>query len=652
MSLFRFTLGSYTLLEDQPHGWDKLELNIKRDGVFNAMYITYTNDLIFWGEGWDFCKNIIDTQGICGIVDVLIEVDRDHNGQYKTLFSGIADFTDAKIDYERCEITLVVKDNIIMKLLSDRIAHDVGYNNAFRNGWENRTVGDDPIDININDDGSIVSTTNISAVTRGNIARAIDLHLTVTGGAAQYNGLRWGYKIIDALREHIAVMTDNQVSVESDFFTQNSYTNEHWLVSVDKTTMGAGDIYTIRYKNAYGQLIEPLAVNFTTNADTTLQLIADALLLHSELDRAISIYLNTAVDFASDTFSYSVIDTVSTPATITAQSFTPVTGFTITCNNSVVFTITKTQSITYGMANLFMAYNSELSGYFYGGKSVVSFEQLFKMLDSHFNLGMSLQSVGGNFILRIEPKSYFFNNPEIMDIGGVMNIKSSANKDMTIKNLTVGNIASDYYGFGTGKKQTWTVNQCETGDNDKSSEANFDIGSIGDQIPLSGVAQFTGPASRYQDAVTFIIIEPSDINYGLYGNMTNPSCSAAMYPVKVINSSLFSSAPSCTIYGYNAGLINYWAVYNHLFIIAGDPKTWITSSFFTYLRIIKNTDDAIFRMDYEFDGILTDAAIQAIFNQPIGSIGFSKDPSNHLSKGIYELKWSAISGAANFKLFG
>jgi len=650
MSYYRFTLNDFVLLEDQPKGWDQMKINIKRDSFYNALYLMYMSDLTFWGEGWNFCKNIIDTVGICGKIDVLIEVDRAHNGQYKTLFEGVADFTEADIDYDKCEIRVTVKDDFMLKTLVDRSPWALEYTNQNWNVKKSLTHNGSDVDIEINDNGVM---TNISSLGYS-IARDVQIFDITTGvdipalwpfdsykvWAMNYTFnytvpyTRSAYKVIDALRYHLAIMTDNLVTVESDFFSNVSYQEEIWEIDFAATTINATTSIFVEYYNAYGRSINFL-VPYNTSRAQTIQDVADKLLEWTDFDTIGQPIMTMQWAFGNDKFAF--VDT-GTADKIFAHSFLPFNLVRVEVMTAVPLldefaVLTKTQEITYGMANLFMGFDKEIAGdprqnVF----ATVTFDQLFKALDSHFDLGQALIAIGnGQYELRIEPKSYFYSQPEIIDVGGIINVKSEPNKDLFIKGIVVGDKASDVVGSLAGKKQAWAVDDCDPGQEDHTTELSYDAANIG-------------------HGITFFLVKPDEINYGIsFG-----TCNAERYQCRIMNSNGAPSAPYYDMWKYNAGMMNYWSVVNHLFRIAGSPQTAYTepiTPFTPYVWIVNNNDDAKNRLSYEFETILTDNEIQVIKNVPFGSVGF-ETKTEHLSKGIYEMEWDVNTGKTKFTLFG
>lgn len=649
MSIYRFSIDEFTILESQPIGWENMELNIARDSWAKGLFITYLSDLTLWGDGWDYCAVQLDVNGLCSTITMLIEVDRAHNGKFKTLFNGYGDFSEAKIDHEKCQITFNFKDNLIMKQLRDAWDHSVWISNPLVESIGAITLDGSILKIDVNDDGTIIPF--------GSCCRRVDYHSVINGTYVDPSLGTFSYKVIDLLNYIMGIISNMKVKVVSDFFTQTSYQCERWDIHISSGTIGPGDSVTINFKSGYAFTYTTFGLLFITNELTTLQSIATTLLQNMDLGNVSFANAQRVVYEFFDNTKFSAADAafVSGANRIIAESFIPITDFTITCSNpAVIFSVTQTQEITYGMKNLFAGFAHELSGLSTtdGVDKTLSFKTLFDALDARFCLGMALQSIEGiNYELRIEPLEYFFNQPEVIDLGGIMNISSEYNDKLTIKNLTVGSKGGDTFGPLSGRKQNWYISKCIGPYEDKDTQANYDIGSIfRDSSPMGQWID-----DKYPNTLEFFLAEEALINKGLCHIQTLPltEVKTQQWVIGMVNTNATPIPPVGFIYAYNAGLINYWAVRNHLFIMNGDAKTKALSiPEPSYEEIIYNTDDSKTRRNYAIDSILTDDEVQVLIANPFAGIGFDKDPTNHLTKGLYELKWNVNTGKAIFELFG
>ena len=84
----RVTLDS-TVLQDTPRGWNDAEIKSKRGKVLKGLFLTYSSDLEFWGDGFDYINNVME-ENYCETITVTIETDDcSDNGIWEVEFNGI-----------------------------------------------------------------------------------------------------------------------------------------------------------------------------------------------------------------------------------------------------------------------------------------------------------------------------------------------------------------------------------------------------------------------------------------------------------------------------------------------------------------------------------------------------------------------------------
>lgn len=642
-SFLRFTLNNIFVLHDQPEGWRELELNIKRDSLNLAIYITYSSDLTFYGDGWTYLKYIIDGVGICGRVNVLIEIDRENIGNYKTLYEGIIDLNDFDIDYERCTAKGPVKSSSYLSYITDRFDKKVWYFNNHIEVGTQYTFGGLP-------------------VTTQNAAKYVNTHDIVTG-VQPSPASTWGtvYRVFDALNYHMQYMTENNVSVVSDFFNNQSFQKGEVLISFDSDLI-IGNQIDISFINCYGILITKTVIIISGTQSQMLDQVARAFIQDGDFSTIIGDNLTPATPNEKASAVYGIFDGSKFSNSVVSYSpgiywriyleyVTPITNIIVTRVSSTSH-VSVTQPLVYGMKNLFMGFNTELTGDIFGqgiGDKLMSFRELFDMLDARFNLGMQLVQIGTDtFQMRIEPKSYFFNNPQIVDVGSVLNVKAEANNEILFQNLVIGTKGANVNIIKgpSGKMQNWSVGGCSSNITEKNTDGNYDISSIGYQL-TNFVAGFQ---LRYPNDIAFMLSTDAT---ALLGPTSGSPVLSEQFQIRIINSGphVFNGASEGLLYSYNSGLINFWAVYNHLFSLTGSPQS-ASRSVLAGPYIVKNSDMAFSRKNFEFDTILTDGEIAMCMLQPTGSIGFKDSSGDQRSDSLFELVWNINSGKAHFKVFG
>lgn len=628
----RFILSDIFILDDMPDGWRDLALKIRRDSKKNSIYIDYTSDLTFFGDGWDVLKYYIDGIGICARIPTLIEIDENDSGDYEYLYNGVINLADCDIDYERCTVKGRIKNDSYLDYISAFYKAQIWYFNHFREaGIQTTFITGEP-----------VLTTNF--------AKSSQIHSVATGNITD---VCYTYRMIEVLNYHMQYMTANKVSVVSDFFTKTSFEQGIYQVHITGA-LAIGNIFDIEFTNCYGRRVIK-TVTITSNDQTAaFAELANGFVQKGAFDRYFTSLFSYNTDQTSaaayayfDGSMFSFSEEQHGTNDIFLYHITPITDISVTSLSHAV-TVTQTQELTYGMRNLFMAFNSELAlaaNENMMGDKRLSFDTLFDMLDSHFNLGMSLEKVGDTFQMRIEPKEYFYLTPQILDFGSVINIKAKPNTDLLLQNLIVGTKGanSNIVRGASGKNQNWSVGNCSTEVEDKNTDGNFDMTSIGIQW-----INFTGRYPlQYPNDIAFLLSTPDTVEEG---DPTEGHVLAMNHRIKVVNTDFHGGEGIA--YAFNHGLINYWSIKNHLFSLTGSPQTPSTNLDISGNYVVKNDDSAFSRMDYEFEALMNRDEIRRVIFEPTGRIGFTDNAGVHRSCSLLEMEWNINTQKAKLTLFG
>ncbi len=75
-------------LSEEPIGWADIVMNMKRDMKWHGVFFEYAISLRFYEEGYDFIKNIYDTQGIDALVEILVEQQCEDAADFEEYFNG------------------------------------------------------------------------------------------------------------------------------------------------------------------------------------------------------------------------------------------------------------------------------------------------------------------------------------------------------------------------------------------------------------------------------------------------------------------------------------------------------------------------------------------------------------------------------------
>lgn len=113
---FRFTLNNSTagsLVIKEPGGWDNAVLKLERNNEYYSLVEFYEQPLTFWSPdgGYDYIKNIDETQGVNANIEILIEISDDFGSTWDTVFDGLLALdTKKEIDFYKLECGVIRND--------------------------------------------------------------------------------------------------------------------------------------------------------------------------------------------------------------------------------------------------------------------------------------------------------------------------------------------------------------------------------------------------------------------------------------------------------------------------------------------------------------------------------------------------------------
>lgn len=233
----RITLDS-TLLTDTPIGWDDAVISSERDPEIRGLFIVYTTDLIFWGQGFDYIDNIMN-QDYCQTIAVKIESDDCEAGVFVEEFLGTIQLT---------QITTydVDKRTIATKILDETYDAKISNNKSLKAF----------VDV-----GESKNGVSIEAVTPVNIS----LFLPTAGTAfnAYLGTTREGFRVFDCFRFIIDYMTDGEVGFKSDLFAGVYH---DWMLFNGKEVRignGGGEQFEVSFKELFLEMHKKTNLSFS-----------------------------------------------------------------------------------------------------------------------------------------------------------------------------------------------------------------------------------------------------------------------------------------------------------------------------------------------------------------------------------------------------
>lgn len=459
--LFRFTLDGFFDVQDQPRGWDSAKIVLERNDQYGGLFINYLTELEFWGDGYEYLNNIINTIGYCQPISVLVEYQCNSNSAFETVFNGFVNPQNIEQDVEKC----IIKAN----LEADNIY------SYFVNVSENQI----PI--------SILPNGILNGIFTHKVSEPEQVDSFVTNSPTLYN----------VLNTLINDYTNGDLTLVSDFFSNQVAQLERWTISFSGASLKPGDTIDVEYLTFFNKLITA-SVPFNGTVLQTLTDLGNVFINNlslTQFSEAMADYHFDHTKWAS--YEVSGNDLILYAWLPMSAPKIEITGSAPLANVSVV------QNTAYqkGGANLTLAPQIvESAGQFFGFKTIynyfdfetpasqstgtiinitsqtqndffISFKELFVALDKIFCLGMTIETTNNQKYLRIEPLEYFINSSSVLQINEPINITSEYDIEqdwnyvktgsntpsvLEISNVIVGN-------FATGNQGTNILN-ITTGD--------------------------------------------------------------------------------------------------------------------------------------------------------------------------------------------
>lgn len=187
---YRFYLDG-TLVAENAVGWDQMILKIQRDKDLKAVLLAIDGNLTFTHDGYEYIKNIYDTDGSCEYINVSIHRSIDDGQNFIERYKGILFIADMKFDEFNCSVLCKLTDDSFYAKIDNR-----RNTKLFLTG--NKTVND----------------LDITPCTVHEMS-LFDPATAVYGPILQPYGC---FRVFDALQYLIANITDNDVEFESPLF--------------------------------------------------------------------------------------------------------------------------------------------------------------------------------------------------------------------------------------------------------------------------------------------------------------------------------------------------------------------------------------------------------------------------------------------------
>lgn len=486
---FRFTLNNTiegsNVLTREPKGWDKTEIVTRRDQKYHGIFREFSVKLEFyWGGGKEYIDEIYNTQGQDALVTLTIEIDCNGSGTYEVLFNGKLNLKTwrsfgnigqkdsfTSVDIIETGITETVKERLKTKInLSELTTLDGTALSTFTYG---------PYDLTLHSK-AIVKSALLTTVASAPQYTEFTLFLT---GSDMWAELPFDSTTYDELGD-VIIQSAPFVSATTTGTTPEAvYTNTTGgtlTVELDYNFIGSvvesednNRAYNLflKYKKGTG--------GFAASAETTLVTYgAKTPVGNVAMTQAVNTNGTLSLSFADTESIYIYFEFEDYNGTVPVDPFVQMsfttcqiefsTETTTASTTSKVFAIHEAgariaQSITNQTdafrSDYFGRTNSQPNTYTSNGcgaftaltngfqirKFPIADRPVFMSMDDYYeglnaihNLGMSVELGGSGYVIRVEPKEYFYSANVILRIGNIPDIEVSNAENYYYNSLQVG----------------------------------------------------------------------------------------------------------------------------------------------------------------------------------------------------------------------
>lgn len=381
------------------------ERNLKERGFFTK----FSQDVEIVGDAYTYLIRLAELNP-CTEVEIIVQGKCEGGMIWENLIEGVILLKDIKIDEYRCIITANIEPNGVTDIFL-----------KFK---------DFEIDLNSSQD----SLNGVVALTspRRELHNFFELDGTLIGvTAGDYSK---GFPIFDSLDYILKYITDGRLTLASDFLSTGVSEGE---LQIDfASTPILNEVVEIHFSDFLGNTLiakvtsDGVTANF---ADYMRRAISFCQNLTNNDSPSVGVLRADATTGGGGSITFNVfsgenkieiIDITTTGATVITSTI--VTDYVRNANNLY---ITNGKYLTNVTAEPF----------------IMTFDDLFGIIATAYDLTYAIENVAGNYFLRIEPIEYFFVNAVTLTLDEVPHVESEFLPDRIQSSVSVGRAASDGY---------------------------------------------------------------------------------------------------------------------------------------------------------------------------------------------------------------
>lgn len=224
-----------TLLEDLPIGWNEAKIKSKRDDSVKGLFLNYTTELTFFGDGFNFINDVMNGD-YCEVINVLIQTDDCDEGNFVDEYIGVI------------QLTQIQKFDVDKRFIRTKVL-DVSYNAKIDNNKSIKAF----VDVGTSKNGLNITPAAAHQIEFFDPSAAWLTYLATT---------RTGYKIFDCFEFIVSYISDGTVDFKSDLLS-NEYDN--WMLFNGKEVRsGGGDGFSVEvsFKELFQQVNKKTNISF------------------------------------------------------------------------------------------------------------------------------------------------------------------------------------------------------------------------------------------------------------------------------------------------------------------------------------------------------------------------------------------------------
>lgn len=380
---------------------DELEKEFERSLKERGFLTKYSRDVEFVFDAYDYLVGLLQTSP-CASVDVLIQA-RGHAGAlWSDFLEGVILVRDMTIDEQRCKVRVTIKDTSVFGIFFEMKDFEVSLE-------ETESLN-----------GTVSLTPPLTEI-HNFFSTAGVLIIATTSDYAQ------GYPILDTLDFICQYITDGRLTVASDFMANlNGHWLQHRLSFVTTPVVGETVVVTVEDFRGNTGIATVVSDGNTTNFANEMR---------------------AAIILASNRDGTSGVNRI-----ITAFPGGGVIHLNMYCNENIpTFTVTTTGATTINQS-VQESYTRNFSDYYIsdgyrltdrnGAPGIdpfqISFDTIWEILNKSRDMSYSIEKVGSDYELRIEPIEYFFDNDTTLTITGARDVETKPIEERYRSSIMLG----------------------------------------------------------------------------------------------------------------------------------------------------------------------------------------------------------------------